>query len=140
MTASGATLRALINPNGSFTTFRFQYLTEAAYEANLKAGHEGFQGALQIPAEGQPAGLVGSGTTALEVSKSPSGLSPETSYRYRVLATNSFGAKPGPEHVFATQASSLVFHLPDNRGWELVSPVDKGGGSVAVPGALFGGG
>jgi hypothetical protein len=141
VTASGATLRALINPNGSFTTYRFEYITEAAYEANLKAAHEGFTGAQKIPAEGQPAGLLGSGTTALEVSKAASGLSPATSYRYRVVATNAQGPPTiGPEHVLATQESSLVFHLPDNRGWELVSPPDKGGGSIAVPGALFGGG
>ncbi|HEX5712538.1 MAG TPA: hypothetical protein VFX85_04405 [Solirubrobacterales bacterium] len=30
--------------------------------------------------------------------------------------------------------------LPDGRGWELVSPVDKNGGEIAVPGELFGGG
>jgi hypothetical protein len=141
VTASGATLRALINPNGSFTRYRFEYLTEAAYEANLKAipAKEGFTGAQKIPAEAEPEGLVGSGTTALEVSKAPSGLTPATAYRYRVVAKGS-GATIGPEHVFATQESSLVFHLPDQRGWELVSPVDKGGGSIAVPGALFGGG
>lgn len=140
VTATGATLRALVNPNGSFTSYRFQYIAEATYEANLKAGHEGFQGALQIPAEGQAAGLVGAGTTALEVFKATGGLTPATSYRYRVVASNSFGTTDGPEHVLATQESSLTFGLPDGRGWELVSPVDKGGGSIAVPGALFGGG
>lgn len=140
VTASGATLRALINPNGSFTSFRFQYITEATYEANLKAAREGFAGALKIPAEGQPEGLLGSGATALEVSKAPSGLSPATSYRYRVVAKNASGAETGPEHVFASQESSLAFRLPDRRGWELVSPVDKGGGAIAVPGSLFGGG
>jgi hypothetical protein len=30
--------------------------------------------------------------------------------------------------------------LPDNRGWELVSPVDKNGGEIAAPGELAGGG
>lgn len=30
--------------------------------------------------------------------------------------------------------------LPDNRGWELVSPVDKNGGTIAASGQLAGGG
>jgi hypothetical protein len=30
--------------------------------------------------------------------------------------------------------------LPDNRGWEMVSPVDKNGGQVDPPGAIAGGG
>lgn len=30
--------------------------------------------------------------------------------------------------------------LPDGRGWELVSPVDKNGGEISAPGELFGGG
>jgi hypothetical protein len=30
--------------------------------------------------------------------------------------------------------------LPEGRGWELVSPVDKNGGEIAAPGELFGGG
>ena len=40
------------------------------------------------------------------------------------------GAGPGP-------ASAA---LPDGRGWELVSPVDKNGGQVDPPGAIAGGG
>ena len=30
--------------------------------------------------------------------------------------------------------------LPNGRGWEMVSPVDKNGGEIPAPGALFGGG
>ena len=46
----------------------------------------------------------------------------------------------GPDHLFSTQGTELSFRLPDSRGWELVSPVDKGGGAIAPPGSLFGGG
>ena len=38
----------------------------------------------------------------------------------------------------AANAASLS--LLDGRGWEMVSPVEKNGGEVAAPGALFGGG
>jgi len=143
VTATGAALRAKINPNGSFTSFRFEYIVAAAYEANLNAipPREGFFGSSKIPTEKEPAGLVGSGNAPLEVSKSPGGLTPATAYRYRVRATNSLAETAiGPEHVFATQAAGQSFGLPDSRAWELVSPLDKGGGAIAAPGSLFGGG
>ena len=34
LTTTGANLRAEVNPNGFATTYRFEYLTESAYEAN----------------------------------------------------------------------------------------------------------
>jgi hypothetical protein len=42
--------------------------------------------------------------------------------------------------LLALVAPEAADALPDSRGWELVSPVDKGGGGVAAPEALFGGG
>jgi hypothetical protein len=38
----------------------------------------------------------------------------------------------------APAASALT--LPDGRGWEMVSPVEKNGGEVQLPGTIFGGG
>jgi hypothetical protein len=142
VTATGANLRAEINANGLATTYRFEYIADAAYRANLEAipPREGFFGASRVP-QGVGAG-IGSGTTFLAVAQHLGGLSSATSYHYRPVATNSAAPEPvvGPEHVLTTQETSLVFHLPDNRGWEMVSPVDKGGGAIALPGALFGGG
>lgn len=40
--------------------------------------------------------------------------------------------------TLAAPAAALT--LPDGRGWELVSPVEKNGGEVALPGTVFGGG
>jgi hypothetical protein len=40
----------------------------------------------------------------------------------------------------ALSAATAGAALPDNRGWELVSPVQKNGGEVAGPGELAGGG
>ena len=136
--ADSVRLRAKINPNGSATTYRFEYTTQEAFEA------KGFTGATLIPTSGPvPLGseakflLVGQ-----QVGPPLSALQPATQYRYRVSAKNS--AQPeavlGADHVFATQGSGLSFQLPDSRGWELVSPVDKGGGAIAAPGTLFGGG
>ena len=89
ITSTGVTLQASINPNGVSTTYRFEYLTEAAIEGNLGAQppREPFDGAALAPTSG--AGLVGSGTSPVTVSQHISGLVPATSYRYRVHATNS---------------------------------------------------
>ena len=49
VTASSVRVRGLLDTGNEHTTYRFDYLTVAAYEANQKAGSEGFQGALHIP-------------------------------------------------------------------------------------------
>jgi hypothetical protein len=135
--ADSVRLRAKINPNGLSTTYRFEITPQATFEA------KGFEGATLIPVSG-PAS-AGSGSTfqlfAQQVGPPLTPLQPATLYRYRVTAKHAAeSAVIGPEHVFSTQGSELTFHLPDNRGWELVSPVDKDGGAIAPPEALFGGG
>jgi hypothetical protein len=143
VTATSANLRASINANGLSTTYRFEYISEAAYQANLDAvpPREGFFGASKAPVSGSAA--LGSSTTPLTVVQHVGGLTPTTIYRYRPVATNSAappGGVIGPEHALITQETALVFRLLDDRGWEMVSPVDKGGGAIAAPGDLFGGG
>jgi WD40-like Beta Propeller Repeat len=126
-TTSGR-LNAEINPEGLATSYHFDYLTLAAYEANLKAAKEGFAGAIKVPAGADP--NIGAGTTPLFPAQSISGLKAETAYRYRVVAKNSAGTTQGPEHTFITRFGSGPLVLLDNRGWEMVSPVDKNGGEV----------
>jgi len=140
VTASSAVLRGQANPDGLSTTYRFEYLSEAAYQANLKAepASDGFKGAALAPPSG--AGLVGSGTQALPVSQQLSKLSASTTYRYRLVVKNSAGEGESAVAAFATQAPTNAFALLDGRAWEMVSPIDKGGGSIPPPGALFGGG
>jgi hypothetical protein len=140
VTPTSANLRARIDPGGNSTTYRFEYLSEAAYEANLNAvpPREGFFGAAKAPPSG--ATNLGSVTNPTSVVQHAGSLNPATIYRYRAVATNSAGPAVGVEHVFATRESTNVSNLPDARAWEMVSPPDKGGGAVAAPGALFGGG
>jgi len=140
-TAVGATLAGEINPNGTATTFRFESLSLAAYEENLVAQppRDPFFGAAITPAGG--AGPAGSGSSPNKVSGELSGLAPETSYRYRLRATNSLGESVvSPVRPFATQPPTNAFELLDHRGWEMVSPFDKGGGAVQPPGTVSGGG
>jgi len=139
VSANSVSLRAAINPNGLSTTYRFEYLTEAAYEANLSAvpPRNGFAGATIKPVGGAS---VGFGTTQVPVSQHLSGLSSNTAYRYRVVATNSAETVFGPARPFGTQEPTNAFALLDNRAWEMVSPIDKNGGSIPLPGAISGGG
>lgn len=131
VTATSANLRARINPNGLSATYRFEYVTQAAWEVN------GFAGAAIAPPSG--AGPLGAANEFISVVQHISSLAPITSYRYRVRANNGTVVF-GSERVLATEVASNVFTFPDQRSWELVSPIDKGGGAIAAPETLFGGG
>jgi hypothetical protein len=129
VTATSANMHAKIDPGGLSTTYRFEYLTVAAYEANLNAvpPREGFVGAAKQPPSGSTS--LGSTMAAVLVARHAGSLASTTTYRYRPVATNSEGTTVGPEHVFTTQVPTNVSHFADNRAWELVSPTDKGGGA-----------
>jgi DNA-binding beta-propeller fold protein YncE len=124
VTATTATLKAQINPKGATTSYAFQYLTEAAYEANEPADR--FAGASEAPIGGA---VLGAGQDPLPAAAAIAGLAPDTAYRYRVLATSAEGADEGDAQIFHTfplQAPGL----PDERAYELVSSVKKNGGEV----------
>jgi hypothetical protein len=137
VTAGSVTLHAQANPEGLASTYRFQYLAEAAYDANLAAGQEGFAGAISVPASG---GSAGSGTTPQNLLAHFSGLPPSAPFRYRVVLENGAGPAQGQALRFETEETAPVFALPDGRGWEMVSPAEKGGGTIGAPGQILGGG
>jgi hypothetical protein len=121
-----------VNPEGSFTTYRFEYIPAGPdYEAH------GFEHALRQPS-GAPAGL-GTGTGDIEAAQHLVPLNATTTYHYRVAATDSAGTTLGPDLTFTTQESSPSTNLPDARGWEMVSPVDKNGGAIQGPSGNYGG-
>lgn len=134
VTATSATLEAQINPLGDATSYSFQFLTEAEYQANLAAAQDPFAGAAQAPLQAAP---IGSGSAAVSVSQHLQGLLPQTTYRYRVLATNHCNPVQPAEtcqstnsRAFITQRPASSATLPDARGWELVSPPDKHGAAI----------
>jgi hypothetical protein len=139
VSATGATLSGSIDAKGVSTTYRFEYLTAASYEANLAASLEPFTGAAFAPSSGK--GLVGSGSTSVSISQHLSGLIPSTAYRFRLRAANVVEeAGFSPVRPFATAAPTNVFEPLDHRGWEMVSPIDKAGGAIQAPESIFGGG
>ncbi len=135
VTNSGVKMKMELNPNGLSTEYFFEYITEAAYQANSPA--ERFAGAVKTTV------AMTTATTFLTASPTlNTPLIPGTVYHYRPVASNADGvaANEGLEHVFVTKESGSPVVLPDNRAWEMVSPVDKGGGAIAAPEELFGGG
>ena len=85
---STATLKGKVVPNGLATQYRFEYGTSASYGASLPV----------------PEGNAGSGFERVEVAASLSGLSNETTYHYRVVATNAEGATYGQDNTLKTTA------------------------------------
>lgn len=81
---TSATLLGTINPNGSSTTYAFQWGLTSAYGVT---GHSH---------------SAGSGTKSVSVSGHPGGLLPGTAYHYRVIAFNRYGATAGRDRTFTT--------------------------------------
>lgn len=137
--ASSARFHAEINPNGAVTSYHFDYIAESAYEANVNLGKDGFTGAAKAPPGLDP--IIGSGTAVVPVPpRQITGLTPETGYRYRLVVKNAFGTTFGQPLRIETQAFASGALLPDGRGWEMVSPIEKNGGQVDPPETVAGGG
>jgi hypothetical protein len=143
------TLNAEVNPLGIATTGYFEYVQEATYLADTKKAEEearspgevteaGFEHAAKAPAvggSGEPLEF-GEGEDFVARSAAISGLSPGTSYRYRIVVTDPLIAPreiPGSSETFRT---FLVGEgaLPDHRAYELVSPAQKNSAEVFEPG------
>jgi len=152
VTASGATLNGSVNPNGSATSYAFQWGPTSGY------GHE------------TPLTSAGAGTTAVTVSAPVSGVASGTTYHFRIIAINSGGTAVGSDQTFTTtgtapapstppsattgsasgvsqtsatvngtvnpagQATTYYFEFgpTNNYGYE-TSPTDGGSGSAAEP-------
>lgn len=128
VTAGAALLRANIDPHGYTTTWAFQYIAAADYEANPP--EERFAGALEAPTGG---GVIPAANGGQPVAAAVSGLTADTEYRFRVVATSDCGADncadAGEALAFRTFPAQPKL-LPDNRSYELVSPSQKQGGQV----------
>jgi len=86
VTQTAATLTATVNPNGAtVSTCQFQYGTTSSYGQTA-----------------QCAQIVGAGTSAAAVTTALSGLAPNTTYHYRIVATNPGGTNNGSDGSFST--------------------------------------
>lgn len=93
ITDVGVGLKGTINPEGKEATYYFEYGKTLSY--GTKTTEAG----------------AGSGKTAVEVDKAITGLEPEVTYHYRVVAKNSFGTSDGTDHTFTTSAPTWAVQL-----------------------------
>lgn len=126
VTPTSASLGGQINPNGADTTYYFQYGTENCTEhANS---------CITVPGTD-----LGSEESDQAFSTYVQGLTPDTTYHYRIVAHNDNGAVEGADHTFTTQAAESKFALPDGREYEMVSPPNKDGAETGGFNTLEGG-
>ena len=138
LTASSATLNAQINPLGTDTTYHFEYGSAGPCSSNP---------CTSVPI---PDADIGSGTSDVAVTQQLTGLSANTEYHWRVVATNSLAPQgvDSPDHTFVYPIAlggpdtcpNAAFRqgpsadLPDCRAYELVTPPFKQGGRPNLDG------
>ena len=117
-TQTSATLNATVNPNGGeVSTCTFEYGTTETYGSSAPCSS-----------------LPGSGTTPVAVSASVTGLTANTTYHFRVSATNGGGTSKGADETFKTPAAvspPTVTKVKPNKG-----PV-TGSTTVTITGSNF---
>ena len=86
VTYATATLGGTVNPNGTSTSYFFQYGTTGTYGTQTAT---------------QPAG---SGSGNVTASSAVAGLQPSTTYHFRVVATSAAGSTNGTDQTFTTPA------------------------------------
>ena len=118
VSTSSALFGVLVDPGGAETTYHFEYGTSVSYGSSVPV----------------PAGEIESGMSGEPVSVRVEGLSGDTTYHVRFVASNVLGTVYGPDETFTTQAVGGAFALPDGRAWELVSPPNKAGARILAPG------
>ena len=111
VTDTSAVLHGTVNPNGSATTYYFQWGLTTAYGVNSVA-HS-----------------AGHGSKPVSVSATASGLIPGTAYHYRLVATNGAGTAVGADRAFKTAGNP-----PPNVATGPASGVGKN--SVTVTGVI----
>ncbi|HEY1690308.1 MAG TPA: hypothetical protein VGF95_15745 [Solirubrobacteraceae bacterium] len=113
---SGATLGGSLDPNGLPTEYQFEYGTSSSYGSSTSTRQA-------------------RGSAFVAVQAHIGELLAETTYHYRLVATNAAGTTTGPDLTFATQGPGGLLSLLDGRQWELVSPPVKYGAGILTEAA-----
>ncbi len=106
ISATGATLNGSVNPNGDASFWFFEYGATSAYGA-------------RVPLAATSAGV---GRVPKNFSRAIGGLTPGSTYHYRIVAENAVGVVYGVDRTFAASTAP-----PEGRAYEQVTPVDAGG-------------
>src|SRR5439155_756149 len=86
VTDTTATLNGTVNPKGDATTYHFEYGTDATFAVNTTS----------------PDASAGSDFTDHAEHADLTGLTPNTTYHFRIVATNSVGTTNGADKTFTT--------------------------------------
>jgi hypothetical protein len=108
-----ALLKGTVDPEGEATTYRFEYVDDAGFAAN------GFAAAPTTP----PA-PAGSGADPHPARAAISALAPDTTYHYRLVASNPSGPATGAPETFTTTGG--FGFLPGAAGFEASLFADGG--------------
>ncbi len=118
ITSAFVDLQAQIDPSGAATSYHFEYDT-TAYSGEESHG-------VSIPSPDVAIGAGGAtGSVVESVLQHIGPLTPGRTYHFRVVAENEEGVEYGPDVTFATLPAAVA----NERGYELVTPADKQGGS-----------
>lgn len=113
VTESGAKLRGNVNPNGLATTYQFEYGTTTAYGSKAPTSPSS----------------IGSGTSGVEVSETIGSLAADTTYHFRVVATNAEGTAYGADKTFKTSPPDTT--AEDLAGMAVIQPFNGSSASRA---------
>jgi len=127
VTDTAVKLTGTVNPENEATSYRFECVTQAQFEAGEYAG------AIEAPSGGA---VLEAGGKAVEIGAPLSGLSPSIEYRCRLVASNESGPVAPQEASFTTYAAQPL-GPPDGRAYEQVTPVDKNGGDARGVGGVL---
>ena len=121
ITETAAGLNGTVDPNGSVTTYHFEYGTSAAY-------------GLTTPENTAP-----EGSDPVAVKAAIEGLTRNTTYHYRLVATNPAGVSRGADRTFNTNSgpqpptvSSTTVRDVSSRTARLLTRVDPNGQATSV--------
>ena len=116
VSSTAAMLEADINPQGLATHYHFEYGPEPCASAVCTA----------VPV---PDAELAGGSSPVRVKAAIEGLSPATIYYFRVVASNGT-TTTSPSRIFATYSATILEGLPEGRGYEQASPLNKDGGDA----------
>ena len=111
VTETTAVLNGTINPYGLQSNYYFEYGTTTAYGSRIPAGIEA---------------VAGGGRAPQSFLRTIAGLTPGTTYHFRLVATSSAGTAEGADRTFTTVAAGSI----PTRFYEQVTPADKQGAAI----------
>lgn len=112
VSTSSATLNGVAEPNGLPASYRFEYGRTISYGASVPV----------------PEGSLG--TSGQRVSQTITGLSPQSVYHYRLVATSSAGTSYGEDELFTAGVPTVTSVTPDAGS-------EAGGTKVTITGTNF---